>query len=75
MLVFSLWSGCLLRSLLGGLASGLFGRGRLLGNGSCFLGGLGRIFAARLSGRYAGLLREPVGTGLDGALLLARSLP
>jgi glucosamine kinase len=51
---------------------------RLMADGPvpvCFLGGLGRVFAARLSGRYAGLLREPVGTGLDGALLLARSLP
>jgi glucosamine kinase len=50
---------------------------RLLADGPvplCFLGGLGRVFAARLAGRYAGLLREPLGTGLDGALLLARSL-
>jgi glucosamine kinase len=50
---------------------------RLMADGPvplCFLGGLGRMFAARLAGRYAGLIREPRGTGLDGALLLARSL-
>lgn len=40
----------------------------------CFLGGLGPVFAARLAARYAGLIREPLGTGLDGALLMARSL-
>jgi glucosamine kinase len=38
----------------------------------CFLGGLGRAFAARLGPRYPGLIREPRGTGLDGALALAR---
>jgi glucosamine kinase len=39
-----------------------------------FLGGLGRVFAARLASRYAGLIREPRGSGLDGALMLARRL-
>jgi glucosamine kinase len=39
-----------------------------------FLGGLGPIFARRLAGRYAGRIREARGTGLDGALLLARRL-
>jgi glucosamine kinase len=50
---------------------------RLLADGPvpvCFLGGLGRVFAGRLAGRYGSLLREPRGTGLDGALLLARSV-
>jgi glucosamine kinase len=40
----------------------------------CFLGGLGRVFADRLAPRYPGLIREPRGTGLDGALALAREL-
>jgi glucosamine kinase len=40
----------------------------------CFLGGLGGVFAARLAGRYAGLVRPPRGTGLDGALMLARGV-
>jgi glucosamine kinase len=40
----------------------------------CFLGGLGPVFAARLAGRYAGLIREPRGTALDGALAMARAL-
>jgi glucosamine kinase len=51
---------------------------RLIADGGpvpiCFLGGLGRVFAERLAGRYAGLVRAPRGTGLDGALLLARAL-
>lgn len=37
-----------------------------------FLGGLGPVFAARLAGRYD--IRAPRGSGLDGALLLARGL-
>ena len=37
-----------------------------------FLGGLGEIFALRLARRYAGLIRAPRGTAIDGALLLAR---
>jgi glucosamine kinase len=40
----------------------------------CFLGGLGPVYASRLAGRYPGLLRDPKGTGLDGALMLARQL-
>ena len=40
----------------------------------CFLGGLGPVFAARLAGRWPGLIREPRGTALDGALGLARAL-
>lgn len=51
---------------------------RLMADGPlplCFLGGLGRAFAARLAPRYPGLIREPRGTGLDGALALARDLP
>jgi glucosamine kinase len=39
-----------------------------------FLGGLGPVFAARLGRRYGGLVREPRGSGLDGALMLARRL-
>lgn len=35
-----------------------------------FLGGLGRHYAERLAGRWD--IRAPLGTGLDGALLLAR---
>lgn len=35
-----------------------------------FLGGLGPLYAARLAGRWE--IRAPRGTGLDGALLLAR---
>lgn len=37
-----------------------------------FLGGLGAVYAARLSARYAGRLRAARGSGLDGALALAR---
>ena len=50
---------------------------RLLADGPlpvCFLGGLGPVFAARLAGRYGGLIRAPRGSGLDGALALARRL-
>ena len=36
--------------------------------------GLGPLYAERLGPRYAGLLRAPRGSGLDGALLLARGL-
>jgi glucosamine kinase len=39
-----------------------------------FLGGLGAVFARRLARRYGGLVRAPRGSGLDGALLLARKL-
>lgn len=39
-----------------------------------FLGGLGRVFAGRLAPRYPGRVREPRGSGLDGALLMARGL-
>ncbi|MDO5530100.1 MAG: BadF/BadG/BcrA/BcrD ATPase family protein [Paracoccus sp. (in: a-proteobacteria)] len=37
-----------------------------------FLGGLGGVMAARLAGRVP--IRAPVGTALDGALMLARGL-
>ena len=50
---------------------------RLMADGPlpvCFLGGLGAVFAARLAGRYGGLIRTPRGSGLDGALMLARRL-
>ena len=50
---------------------------RLMADGPvpvAFLGGLGPVFAARLAGRYGGLIRAPRGTGLDGALLMARRL-
>jgi glucosamine kinase len=50
---------------------------RLMADGPlplCFLGGLGRAFADRLASRYPGLIRAPRGTGLDGALALARDL-
>lgn len=50
---------------------------RLMADGPlpvCFMGGLGGLFATRLSGRYSGLLRDPKGSGLDGALDLARQL-
>jgi glucosamine kinase len=50
---------------------------RLMADGPlpvAFLGGLGPVFAERLARRYAGLLRAPKGSGLDGALLLARRL-
>ncbi len=40
----------------------------------CFLGGLGPEFARRLERRYAGMIRQPVGSGLDGALALAREI-
>lgn len=40
----------------------------------CFLGGLGRVFGERLAARYARLIRPPLGTGLDGALAMARGL-
>ncbi|PZQ47312.1 MAG: ATPase [Rhodovulum sulfidophilum] len=39
-----------------------------------FLGGLGGVFATRLAARYAGRIRPARGTGLDGALLMARRL-
>ena len=35
-----------------------------------FLGGLGAHYAQRLAGRWP--IRDPLGSGLDGALLLAR---
>lgn len=38
----------------------------------CFLGGLGPVFAARLAPRYGDLIRPAAGTGLDGALAMAR---
>ena len=38
----------------------------------CFLGGLGPEFARRLAGRYRGMIRPPLGSGLDGALAMAR---
>ncbi len=38
----------------------------------CFLGGLGPEFGARLASRYPGMIRPPKGTGLDGALAMAR---
>ena len=50
---------------------------RLMADGPApvaFLGGLGPLFAARLARRYGGLMRAPRGSGLDGALLLARRL-
>jgi len=50
---------------------------RLMADGPApvaFLGGLGPVFAARLGRRYGGLIREPRGSGLDGALMLARRL-
>jgi glucosamine kinase len=50
---------------------------RLMADGPvpvAFLGGLGPLFAARLGGRYGGLVRQPRGSGLDGALMLARRL-
>ena len=40
----------------------------------CFLGGLGPEFAGRLAARYPGMIRPPNGTGLDGALAMARGL-
>ena len=40
----------------------------------CFLGGLGPEFARRLAARYPGMIRPPRGTGLDGALAMARGL-
>ena len=36
--------------------------------------GSGRTFAARLAPRYPGLIRPPLGTALDGALAMARSM-
>ena len=50
---------------------------RLMADGPApvaFLGGLGRPLRGRLGGRYGGLVRAPKGSGLDGALLLARRL-
>jgi glucosamine kinase len=50
--------------------------GRLMADGPlpvCFMGGLGAVFAERLAGRLPGL-RAPRGSGLDGALMLARGL-
>lgn len=38
----------------------------------CFLGGLGPEFARRLAPRYPGRIRPPLGSGLDGALAMAR---
>jgi glucosamine kinase len=35
-----------------------------------FLGGLGPVYAARLAGRWE--IRAPKGSGVDGALRLAR---
>jgi glucosamine kinase len=40
----------------------------------CFLGGLGRLFEARLAWRYADLIRAPKGTALEGALAMARGV-
>ena len=40
----------------------------------CFLGGLGPEYERRLAPRYPGLIRSPLGTGLDGALAMARGL-
>ena len=40
----------------------------------CFLGGLGPEFARRLASRYPGMIRPPRGTGLDGALAMARGV-
>lgn len=37
-----------------------------------FLGGLGAVYAARLARRYGGRIRPALGTGLEGALALAR---
>ncbi len=37
----------------------------------CMLGGLGRRYESRLSGRYRTLLREPLGDALQGAVSLA----
>ena len=51
--------------------------GRLHADGAlpvCFLGGLGPEFERRLAPRYPGLVRPPRGTGLDGALAMARGL-
>lgn len=39
-----------------------------------FMGGLGPLFAGRLAARLGGLIRAPKGSGLDGALRLAREL-
>jgi glucosamine kinase len=39
-----------------------------------FLGGLGPVFAARLTPRYGDAVRAPLGDSLDGALALAREL-
>jgi len=39
-----------------------------------FLGGLGPEFARRLAPRYGSLIRPPLGSGLDGALAMARGL-
>ena len=50
---------------------------RLMADGAlpvAFLGGLGPVFAARLAARFGGLIRPPKGSGLDGALRLAREL-
>lgn len=40
----------------------------------CFLGGMGTVICARLSERYAGLIRAADGTALDGALAIARGM-
>ena len=50
---------------------------RLMADGPApvaFLGGLGPLFGERLARRYGGLVRAPRGSGLDGALMLARRL-
>jgi hypothetical protein len=41
----------------------------------CFLGGLGPVYARRLAALYGAASRAPAGTGLDGALAMARELP
>jgi glucosamine kinase len=40
----------------------------------CFLGGLGPELARRLAPRYPGMIRPPLGTGLDAALAMARGV-
>jgi glucosamine kinase len=50
---------------------------RLSGGGAprlCLVGGLGPFFAQRLAPRYGARLVPPAGTGLDGALILAREV-
>ena len=38
----------------------------------CLLGGLAPLYAPRLSARYRGLLREPLGDALSGAVRMAQ---